>query len=64
MATYATPSTEEIEEVLISARYGDTEDLTAFELNFGVEALESARDQSQNGVLHMASANGHLGSSI
>ena len=58
------PTAEEIEDVVLAARYGDEESLTdlqAFMQNFGAEELASASDESGNTALHMAAANGHLG---
>lgn len=49
------------EELLSSCRYGDLEDVQHFVGKFGAGALTEAKDESGNTVLHMVSANGHLG---
>lgn len=56
-----TPTTEEQEDVIMAARFGDIDDVKTFVNDFGIQALAEARDESQNTVLHMASANGHEG---
>ncbi|KAI0669563.1 cytoplasmic protein [Trametes maxima] len=53
------PTSEDIEELLLSSRYGDVEDIQQFVNKFGPEALATARDDNGNTVLHMVSANGH-----
>jgi uncharacterized protein len=55
------PNDEEIEDAILSARYGDVDDLTVFVSTFGADALADARDGNGNSVLHMAAANGHIG---
>ncbi|KAI0645111.1 cytoplasmic protein [Trametes meyenii] len=56
------PTSEDLEELLLSCRYGDVEDTQQFVDKFGPEALATARDDNGNTVLHMVSANGHTGS--
>lgn len=62
---YATPTSEELEEVLLACRYGepitDLEEVVEFVRKFGAEALAAARDHRGNTVLHMSGGNGHLG---
>ena len=55
------PSYEDIEELLLSCRYGDLDDLKSFVQRFGTNSVGEARDENGNTVLHMASANGHIG---
>jgi ankyrin repeat protein len=55
------PSDDEIEDAILSARYGDVDDLTVFVSTFGADALADARDGNGNSALHMAAANGHIG---
>ena len=55
------PSEEDLEDVLLSCRYGDIEDVQQFSVHFGVGALADARDSNGNTVVHMACANGHAG---
>ncbi len=54
-----TPSLEDTEELLLSCRYGDVDDLRSFMERFGTDSVGNARDENRNTVLHMASANGH-----
>lgn len=56
-----TPTAEEQDDVIMAARYGDIDDVKTFVDTFGIQSLADARDDSQNTVLHMASANGHEG---
>jgi len=55
------PTPEEIEDVLLSCRYGDLEDVQAFVEQFGDEPLKTARDDRGNNVIHMCCGNGHTG---
>ena len=55
------PSADEFSELILSARYGDIDDVKLFVETHGQAALADARDDSQNTVLHMAAANGHIG---
>ncbi|KAI1782749.1 ankyrin [Ganoderma leucocontextum] len=55
----ATPTIDDIEELLLSARYGDADDIQQFVAKFGSDALATARDDNGNSVLHMVAGNGH-----
>jgi len=55
------PSPDELSEIILSARFGDIDDVKLFVETYGKQALADARDESGNSVLHMASANGHQG---
>jgi len=55
------PSEGDLEDVLLSCRYGDIEDVQQFSVRFGVGALADARDFNGNTAVHMACANGHAG---
>ena len=57
----ANPSPEDEEELLLSCRYGDLDDLKLFIERFTIDFVGKARDENGNTVLHMASANGHTG---
>lgn len=57
----ATPTQEDLEELLLSCRYGDVEDIQQFVEKFGPDALATARDDNGNTVLHMVAGNGHTG---
>ncbi|WWC65883.1 uncharacterized protein I303_108505 [Kwoniella dejecticola CBS 10117] len=54
------PTTEDIEEVLLSARYGEIDELKEFVEKFGSEPLGDAIDERGNTVLHMCCGNGHV----
>ncbi|KAH8090938.1 hypothetical protein HD553DRAFT_303755 [Filobasidium floriforme] len=58
-STTNSPTPEEVEDVLLSCRYGDLEDVQAFVEKFGDEPLKSARDDRGNNVIHMCCGNGH-----
>jgi ankyrin repeat protein len=49
------------DELLLSCRYGDLEDVQAFVDRHGSSPLADIRDENQNTTLHMAAGNGHLG---
>lgn len=57
----ATPSQDELEDIILSARYGELEEIQEFVKKFGITALAESRDERGNGCLHMAAANGHKG---
>lgn len=57
------PTEEDKEELLLSCRYGDLEDIQTFVNKFGPDPLNDVRDESGNCVLHMVAANGHTGMS-
>jgi hypothetical protein len=52
---------EEAEDAILSARFGDLDELRSFVDAFGADALANARDGRGNSALHMAAANGHVG---
>jgi uncharacterized protein len=60
---HPTPSPDDTEDLLLSCRYGDIGDVNSFIERFGTAPIADARDQNGNTVLHMASANGHIGES-
>ncbi|KAI0629474.1 ankyrin [Trametes polyzona] len=53
------PTPDDLEEVLLSCRYGDLDDIKQFVDKFGPDTLATARDEAGNTVLHMAAGNGH-----
>ncbi|KAG8742924.1 hypothetical protein FRC10_000712 [Ceratobasidium sp. 414] len=53
------PTNDDYEELLLSCRYGDIDDVRAFVEKFGAEAVAAARDENGNTALHMTCANGH-----
>ncbi|TXT15656.1 hypothetical protein VHUM_00159 [Vanrija humicola] len=54
------PTTEELDDVLLSCRYGEVDEVNEFATKHGWEALAAAKDERGNTVLHMTSGNGHL----
>ena len=59
--TYTKPSEEQVEDLLLSCRYGDLDEVKAFVEQFGTEPVQQARDDRGNNVLHMCCGNGHDG---
>ncbi|CAH7668063.1 hypothetical protein BY996DRAFT_6411055 [Phakopsora pachyrhizi] len=59
-ANAAKPSPEELEDLILSARYGELNELQEFVKTYGPLALGSHFDENGNGCLHMAAANGNL----
>lgn len=55
------PTDEEKEELYLSCRYGDLEDVQAFVTRFGPQPLSDLRDENGNTILHMICGNGHTG---
>ncbi|KAJ3752481.1 ankyrin repeat-containing domain protein [Lentinula raphanica] len=54
-----TPSSEDKDELFLSCRYGDLEDVQEYIQKFGPESLSEIRDDNGNTILHMISGNGH-----
>jgi len=63
MKQHSIPSPDDVEDLLLSCRYGDLDDVKTFIDRFGTSLLNEARDENGNTILHMASANGHTGES-
>ena len=57
----SSPTSEDIEELLLIARYGELDELESFIEKFGTKPLIDARDEDGNTVLHMVCGNGHIG---
>lgn len=55
-----TPSLEDREDLLLSCRYGDLEDVQAFVVKYGTLPLSDTHDEHGNTVLHMTCGNGHV----
>ncbi|KAK4049058.1 hypothetical protein OIV83_004420 [Microbotryomycetes sp. JL201] len=56
------PTRDELDELLLCARYGDEQDLSDmrhFTAQYGTRWLADARDDNGNTCLHLAGANGH-----
>ncbi|KDQ56305.1 hypothetical protein JAAARDRAFT_158326 [Jaapia argillacea MUCL 33604] len=54
------PSEEDKEELLLSCRYGDLEDIQSFVQKYNPESLADIRDENGNTILHMTCGNGHM----
>jgi hypothetical protein len=57
------PTAEQIEDVFLSCRYGELDEVKEFVAAHGWAPLVEARDERGNTALHMCSGNGHLGTS-
>lgn len=55
------PTDGETDDLLLSCRYGDLEDIQEFVKKFGTQPVAEIRDENDNCVLHMVCGNGHLG---
>lgn len=55
------PSNDDLEELLLSCRYGELDEVKSFVERFGRDAVATVRDENGNTVLHMACGNGHNG---
>ncbi|KAF5355046.1 hypothetical protein D9756_005539 [Leucocoprinus leucothites] len=53
------PTSDDKDELLLSCRYGDLEDIQQFVEKFGQDVVSQVRDDNDNTVLHMTAANGH-----
>jgi len=49
------------EELLLSCRYGELDEVKQFVGKYGAESLADIRDENGNTVLHMSCGNGHEG---
>ncbi|KAJ3929928.1 MAG: hypothetical protein NXY57DRAFT_1014535 [Lentinula lateritia] len=52
-------ASEDKDEILLSCRYGELEDVQGYVEKFGAESLAQIRDDNGNTILHMISGNGH-----
>lgn len=59
--TVRVPSVDDNDELLLSCRYGDIEEIQQFVEQFGSDSLSTVRDDNGNCVLHMVCGNGHTG---
>lgn len=57
------PTQEEFDDLLLSCRYGEVEEVSAFALAHGWAAVASVKDERGNTPLHMCCGNGHVGES-
>ncbi len=57
----ALPTFDDMEDVLLSCRYGELEDIQELVKQFGRDAVSQVRDDNGNTGLHMAAGNGHEG---
>lgn len=61
MATWPLPTDDDKENLLLSCRYDDLDEVQGFVTKFGSDVLSSVRDDNGNTVLHMTCGNGHIG---
>ena len=61
VTSFPPPTPEDTEDLLLTARYGELDDLKSFIEKFGAKPLTDARDEDGNTILHMVCGNGHLG---
>ncbi|KAH0828965.1 cytoplasmic protein [Lanmaoa asiatica] len=54
------PTDDDRQELLLSCRYGDLQDIHLFVSKFSPDALNSVQDDNGNTILHMAAGNGHM----
>ncbi|TDL16455.1 cytoplasmic protein [Rickenella mellea] len=54
------PTIDERDELLLSCRYGELEEVQQFVEKYGKEIVSDIKDENGNTVLHMVSGNGHL----
>ena len=57
----AKPTQEQVDELILSCRFGELDEVKEFTDEFGWESVNAARDDRGNTVLHMVCGNGHLG---
>ncbi|KAG9036549.1 hypothetical protein FRB95_008604 [Tulasnella sp. JGI-2019a] len=57
--TLPSPSNEDFEELLLSCRYGELDEVKGFVDKFGCNVVATVRDENGNTVLHMVCGNGH-----
>ena len=55
------PTEEECEDLLLSCRYGELEEVKQFVDQYGVESIHDIVDDNKNTPLHMICGNGHIG---
>ncbi|KAG2142254.1 ankyrin repeat-containing domain protein [Suillus bovinus] len=60
MATWPLPTDDDKENLLLSCRYDDLDEVKDFVTKFGSGALSSVHDDNGNTVLHMTCGNGHI----
>ena len=58
------PTPEEVEDFLLSCRYGEVEEVKQFGEQYGWDEVVKARDERGNTALHMCCGNGHVGRSL
>jgi hypothetical protein len=62
MTTRSRPTEDELDDVLLSCRYGELEELRHFVETFGIESFaEGVKDERGTTGLHYICGNGHLG---
>jgi hypothetical protein len=51
----------EKDDIFLACRYGDLDEIEQYVRRWGKEIFSDLRDDNGNCVLHMVSANGHVG---
>lgn len=55
------PTHDDLEDLLLSCRYGELDEVKSFVQTYGAEPVSAVRDENGNTVLHMCCGNGHTG---
>lgn len=58
------PTADELDDIILSARYGELDEIEQFVAKYGINSVADAVDERGNGCLHMAAANGHIGTCV
>lgn len=57
----AKPTQEELDDILLSCRFGENDEIKAFGEKYSFTPLADIKDDRGNTVLHMICGNGHTG---
>ncbi|KAH7929582.1 ankyrin [Leucogyrophana mollusca] len=60
MSVRPSPSDDDLDDLLLSCRYGELEEVQQFVSKFGSGVIPTIHDNNGNTVLHMVCANGHV----
>lgn len=52
---------EELDDILLSCRFGELDEVKEFAQKYGYEPFAEVRDDRGNTALHMICGNGHVG---
>lgn len=59
--SHPNPSDKDKNELLLSCRYGELENIEQLVQKLGSDNASNIRDDNNNTILHMVCANGHIG---